>query len=598
MAIHALELRTTVGIRSLEGLRRAGPALLPLLGLLMLASAVAVPLALTLPSAGTGTAEAVTPLRVPAGSIEQLDPPAFVPDDGYPRSPDPVAGLAFVRCTNLWIARPDGTGEHRVLAMPGISSPTFSPDARTVAFFADGASGQELWVAAADGSRVLRLGVLTSGGVALAARATNLTWSPDGRWLAFAIRSEGHDPWADGSAIWRLDLIGRDFERLGTGWPAPFWSDGELIAARLHRRDGVLFHSFGKRGSTARRLSSDLTDLSASIAPGWWVEPWEKDVAVVRRIAGGSLSLWYRERPLRRDRRLPAPPAGYSIEETARPTVAEGAPVAITLTGPDGDRDIGIVDPQTGTWTILDYAWEPAWSPAPPAVGPIERQAAAAAAFDLLGTLGRDPERAGILLAEALDPGLLVDDFGFGFGTPVERKRAWAVPANIYGRSEGELVATRLTVRVREVQGRLTAQPVGVAPFRPIRTIDEAVAFLDESLTAEVIPPAGLPAGTRLAMDPLDVWSWGGRTTAELRLSVPTGGGSETLTVSYGDGGFGCVMPRPIMVGNTPGIATRYQVGWPAGRNDWSAPFGVEGQFRKGLLLGVAEAMEELRLAA
>src|SRR5919106_146351 len=63
---------------------------------------------------------------VPAARLGELPPLPWVPESARPRTPRPFAGIAFVRCTRLWTALPDGSHERRIVAMTGISSPTFS----------------------------------------------------------------------------------------------------------------------------------------------------------------------------------------------------------------------------------------------------------------------------------------------------------------------------------------------------------------------------------------------------------------------------------------------------------------------------------------
>ncbi|HKZ76345.1 MAG TPA: hypothetical protein VJ259_06740, partial [Actinomycetota bacterium] len=116
----------------------------PLSGLLLLVSAVALPAAISL----NGIRDAATPARATAPAhLTSLDAFAGLPESAWPKSPSPVAGLAFVRCTRLWTMLPDGSGAHRILSMEGVASPTFSPDARTIAFLAPRPDGSQVWMA-------------------------------------------------------------------------------------------------------------------------------------------------------------------------------------------------------------------------------------------------------------------------------------------------------------------------------------------------------------------------------------------------------------------------------------------------------------------
>ena len=112
-AIH----RRGSGVGIPESVRRA---VRPVAGLLLLVSVVAVPLTVTLAEGGGAVPE--VPVR-----LTSLDPIAGLPQTAWPRADAPSAGLAFVRCTNLWSMLPDGSGAHRLFSMPGLSSPTFAP---------------------------------------------------------------------------------------------------------------------------------------------------------------------------------------------------------------------------------------------------------------------------------------------------------------------------------------------------------------------------------------------------------------------------------------------------------------------------------------
>ena len=81
-------------------------------------------------------------------------------------SPD-GARIAYVLGADLWTVRPDGTEPKRVTSGFAALSPSWSPDSRWIAFARPDAAGRpdDLWAAAADGSRCVRL-----------------TWDPAGEW--------------------------------------------------------------------------------------------------------------------------------------------------------------------------------------------------------------------------------------------------------------------------------------------------------------------------------------------------------------------------------------------------------------------------------
>jgi hypothetical protein len=589
-AIHPRSLRGRIGIP--KGL--AGRVVRPVAGLLLLVSVVAVPLSMSLAGSGQTAPAAVVP-------VESLDPIAGLPETAWPRSA-PSAGLAFVRCTNLWSMLPDGSGAHRLFSLPGLSSPTFSPDGRTIAFLAVRPEGQQVWMAAADGSGMLRVGTLRSGGRPTPA-AAGLTWSPDGSRLAFALAPPQGSAWS----VWILDIARGEFEQVGTGGPSPFWTDRSLLDASADASPDFRV-LIGHDRWYAKRLSSDGGDLAAALSPGWWTDSWQKDSAVVRTEAGMA-ELVVSHRPGQKHGLVTEPPAGERLAPFARPSVLEGGPVAVTLLDAQGGKDLGLFDPTTRRWTVLDYAWDPAWSPAPPAAGSLEAAAAASLVRHLLWTWNRFPDRAGLLLQGGGNPTLVsFRGLGFTFSQPERSAGGWSVPATLFGRTDNGFSFRRVAFHVRADSGRLVVDPVRIQGLRYVRTMGQAVRLLDSMLTLDVVPPTGLPEGTRLASNALSAWSWGGRTTGQLSLSVPgTPNGRGTLSILYGQGGFGCgPSPVPLELSTgTSAIASDpaeggsfTQVAWPAGPKDWSGPYGISGDLPRETIVGIAEAMDAERLAA
>src|SRR5439155_7607560 len=185
--------------------------------------------------------------------------------------------------------------------------------------------------------------------------ASGLTWSPDGKQLAFALSpAAGAEP----SAIWTLHPSSGHFQRLGLGYGPPFWLWNGLATAVPTQNADTEFRSLTGH-DWASRLSSDRADLAAAIAPGWWSWSWSRPAAVLRMAGGGAVDLALRKSYSSRQELVTSPPAGFRIDPSVPPAIAEGAAAAVTLTGPDGGLDIGLVDQQTGKWTILNYAWDP-----------------------------------------------------------------------------------------------------------------------------------------------------------------------------------------------------------------------------------------------
>jgi hypothetical protein len=585
-----------VGHRSV---RKRIPA--PLVGVLVvLVSVASLATALgRLPSEVT----APTGARIP--SLAALRPPGSldtipgIEETAWPRSRYPVGGFAFVRCTNLWTAHADGSAPRRILSMPGISSPTFSPDGRTIAFFAAGSTGTEIWLAAADGSATRRLGPIASDGEPVLTRVGPLAWSPDGTQLAFSLMPaalRGGTP-----SHWALRLEAGMFDPIGEGGDEPVWLGRQVLVAG--RNDGGVEKLWGQHW-TAKRLSKVGNIQAVAFAPGWWAWEWEKQTALLVDD-GGELTLSWQKRPYGIGSAFSAPPpAGYAFDPGGRLAVLQHGTVAATLLDETGERDLGLFDPVTLEWTMLDYAWDAAGSPAPATLGSIEEQRAVELAQDVLWSLGRpDRVRADLLLAEPLDPDLVpFGHVGYAIGDAVHEGDSWTIPAHTYGRM-GAVIGTRdVDVTVRDVDGRLAATLAPAGPIDRIRTVGDAARYLDRVLTVPVITPAGLPEGTRLAKRwAVEAWSWRGRTTGSLHLSAP---GIGRLDFYYGDGGLGCgAYPVPLELGTgthaivqDPEMSGGYNaIAWPAAPKDTSGPFSISANTSTATLVAIATAMDASR---
>jgi Tol biopolymer transport system component/serine/threonine protein kinase len=134
--------------------------------------------------------------------------------------------LVFERLSelvNVFRLVENGPPEPMLVSSASDSNPRFSPDGRRIAF-SSGRSGtvEEIWLAAADGSRAQQL---TTGP---GSRQSLPTWSPDGRQIAFESRDAN-----GGSQIWIIPAEGGIPRRATTDFGeenAPLWSrDGRRI---------------------------------------------------------------------------------------------------------------------------------------------------------------------------------------------------------------------------------------------------------------------------------------------------------------------------------------------------------------------------------
>lgn len=225
--------------------------------------------------------------------------------------------VAFVRCcgpAGIYVIRPDGSGERRIyraLADDAPLTPSWSPDGLRLAFVL-GASRPGVWVMRANGTSRRRV-TLGSGD------ALFPSWSPGGRWIAYADRSslrsplhdiyvvratgsrprrlttaradELHPAWSPngrtivferGRDLWRMGASGRDQRLLARNASSPSWSPAGTHIAFVRGGDPWVMAS---DGTTQKRV---IHTAKAQIAVAWspdgrWL--------VTAPLARGELSL-------------------------------------------------------------------------------------------------------------------------------------------------------------------------------------------------------------------------------------------------------------------------------------------------------------------
>ena len=85
--------------------------------------------------------------------------------------------IMFERGKMLWTVKPNGRGQKRLVAG---TSPSWSPDGKNVAFSRNG----DLWTMKAGGAGAHKITDVPSS-------TAGIAWSPDGRWIAYAIADRG-----------------------------------------------------------------------------------------------------------------------------------------------------------------------------------------------------------------------------------------------------------------------------------------------------------------------------------------------------------------------------------------------------------------------
>lgn len=544
----------------------------------------------------------------PATEISKLDALGPIPKGARPSSGEPVAGMFFVRCTRLWSAHPDGSHARKILEMPGISSPTIAPNARTVAFFVINETGQELWMAGADGSDPTRVGRLTSEGSEVLPLATALTWSPQGDKLAFALVDGRYAEFEGGSAVWTLRLKDGRFIREGTGWPAPFWTRDKVAFATMQDSNHVRFESpyRGRHNWLLRSARTSYRDLAAAMVPVGYSDNTKHGIAVLRSPAGGP-KLVVKDL-YRRARTVFEPPLGYEFGQHARPSISQdGGAVAIDLVDDSGERDLGVLAPATGRWTVLDYAWDATSSPAPAVTGPLGARRAVTVATDLLNSWNSGGTKRNLLVDKS-DRGYFTSDrWGAGYilGAATRTGQSWSVPATVYVTRNGIQQWLRADIEVAATNGRVAADVVNATEPQPLTSLAAAVAFSETALGRDVVAPA-VPPGSKFRRMSLYAWTYNGSQQIAFSAKVPfeTAAGTKMKNMGFGYGddldfSLGCggeVDPQEIDLGGTPALVDKSgdtdQVIWPSTLDARTGTYSVHGyDMRKEEVIDVARQM-------
>jgi dipeptidyl aminopeptidase/acylaminoacyl peptidase len=202
--------------------------------------------------------------------------------------------------TNLWIIDVDGA-DHRPLlsSRQSYSSPRWSPDGGRLAFISSAEGNPQLYVRWLDTGQTARISDLLRA-------PDSLTWSPDGRWLAFTM------------------FVPKEKEPLakppekpeGAEWAAPV----KVIDTMVYRADGQGFLESGfthvfvvpAEGGTPRQLTQGDFDhggtlswtpdsrrivFSANRAPDWEYDPVESEVYAIDVDTGELQQLTSRNGP-------------------------------------------------------------------------------------------------------------------------------------------------------------------------------------------------------------------------------------------------------------------------------------------------------------
>lgn len=567
------------------------------------------------------------PRPLPASQIANLDGITGMTDATRPVSSEPLGGILFVSCTNLWTALPDGSHARKLLAFPGISSPSFAPDARTIAFIGPGEGGPALFMVAADGSQLAKLGDLRTYGAAIEARVSNMSWSPSGKRLTFALVDPGFDVWGEGSSIWSLEVASGEFNRVGGGSPSPaFVGNGIAFSSdprSLSETSGTKFRSPDSRSRfMTKKLSTPTDDLTFAVMPDAFSDAWatKHGVVVLHTTKGGDLELVTKPDAWHNGIKDTYPaPSPYRFVGTGRLSIAQdGSRALVDLVDPKGDRSMGILDLRSGEWTIRDYAWSGVTTPAPTYSGPVGMQRARRLAGDFFGSRRKNGpySTAALLVGDREDDLIDGNRTGHILGTPTRTATGWTVPATIYARSDGRYRFQRAVLDLDKTRdGRVAGAARSLSPEYPLETIEDAKRFLSETVGGEIdfVWPTYLPAGVELDPEwPVDAYSYDDQTVATIHMLLPAEPGErhrETMSIAYGDVNFGLgcggeVNPEEMPIGDGTGLFDQTgegprhtrQILWPGTLDARDVGrYSVYGQMPREELEAIAESMASQR---
>lgn len=263
---------------------------------------------------------------------------------------------------NLYLIAPDGSRKRRITTTGGISDAQFSPDGRRIAFARARSGSTDLYTMSADGSGVVRLTNTPT------VSENNPTWSPDARRLAFSTPgSRGGISIMTARPGARPTVVKANYDEDGLyhRYADPKWSPrgGWLAVAYERASDGGCDPSFLQRITpTGSDLGASAFGADPDVHPaGTWIagadsdecgSPWivKLDVrtgtssAVTEQYGSGSKSspVWS--------------PLGTRIAFHLRTWTDGGSASALAVVKADGSG-AKIIVPATSGSTIVPRDW-------------------------------------------------------------------------------------------------------------------------------------------------------------------------------------------------------------------------------------------------
>jgi Tol biopolymer transport system component len=187
-----------------------------------------------------------------------------LPDGGAQYSPD-GRRIAFASARSgdaveIWVANADGSGEQQLTYRhrPFGGNPRWSPDGRRIAFDSQDADGHwHIWIVAADGGAPQRVTTDT-------ADENVPTWSRDGRWVYFAVKSR------ETQDIWKVSSQGGVKQRVTQGGSALFAcesADGKSLLYQATTGDQSPLLALPLAGGAARQLVACVKSTAFAEGP-------------------------------------------------------------------------------------------------------------------------------------------------------------------------------------------------------------------------------------------------------------------------------------------------------------------------------------------
>ena len=185
--------------------------------------------------------------RAIASATAAPSPTATPGPSPYPLA-DGEAWLALESAHAILLIRPDGSGSHKILTrLPGTGdAPTtlsWSPDGKQLAFEGNGDRGSQIWIADADGTNARQLTPTPSGCPSgTCVEGVQPAWSPDGRSIAYVAPTHAGGNFKS-MALMTVDVASGAtttiYQTTDASLARPTWSpDARSIALEIQRFKG------------------------------------------------------------------------------------------------------------------------------------------------------------------------------------------------------------------------------------------------------------------------------------------------------------------------------------------------------------------------